>query len=144
MCPNCRAFITTADKVCPYCDAEVGARAIDRRATGEVAGIPHARFTTMMILLINTGLYAACVLYASKAARGGPSLDLDGQTLVMFGAKFGLENTFKLAALAGNPQEKLRFIHVAGTNGKGSTCAFAFLSDGAHEFRHVGNEWQLN
>ena len=40
-----------------------------------------------------------------------------------FGAKFGLENTFKLAALAGNPQEKLRFIHVAGTNGKGSTCA---------------------
>lgn len=40
-----------------------------------------------------------------------------------FGAKFGLENTFKLAELAGNPQERLRFIHVAGTNGKGSTCA---------------------
>ncbi|MBI3849796.1 MAG: bifunctional folylpolyglutamate synthase/dihydrofolate synthase [Verrucomicrobia bacterium] len=40
-----------------------------------------------------------------------------------FGAKLGLENTFKLAALAGNPQNKLRFIHVAGTNGKGSTCA---------------------
>src|SRR5580692_6930702 len=43
--------------------------------------------------------------------------------LRLFGAKFGLENTFQLAALAGNPQEKLRFIHVAGTNGKGSTCA---------------------
>ena len=43
--------------------------------------------------------------------------------LRLFGAKFGLENTFKLAALAGNPQEELRFIHVAGTNGKGSTCA---------------------
>lgn len=43
--------------------------------------------------------------------------------LQMFGAKFGLENTFKLATFAGNPQEKLRFIHVAGTNGKGSTCA---------------------
>jgi len=40
-----------------------------------------------------------------------------------FGAKFGLENTFKLAELAGNPQQRLRFIHVAGTNGKGSTCA---------------------
>jgi dihydrofolate synthase/folylpolyglutamate synthase len=40
-----------------------------------------------------------------------------------FGAKFGLANTFKLAALAGNPQDRLRFIHVAGTNGKGSTCA---------------------
>jgi dihydrofolate synthase/folylpolyglutamate synthase len=43
--------------------------------------------------------------------------------LRLFGANFGLENTFKLAALAGNPQNKLRFIHVAGTNGKGSTCA---------------------
>lgn len=43
--------------------------------------------------------------------------------LRLFGAKFGLDNTFKLAALAGHPQEKLRFIHVAGTNGKGSTCA---------------------
>ncbi len=40
-----------------------------------------------------------------------------------FGAKLGLDNTFKLAALAGNPQQQLRFIHVAGTNGKGSTCA---------------------
>jgi dihydrofolate synthase / folylpolyglutamate synthase len=44
-------------------------------------------------------------------------------SLRLFGAKFGLENTFKLAALASNPQRKLRFIHVAGTNGKGSTCA---------------------
>ena len=43
--------------------------------------------------------------------------------LRLFGAKFGLENTLKLAALAGNPQNQLRFIHVAGTNGKGSTCA---------------------
>ncbi|MDB6056531.1 MAG: Bifunctional folylpolyglutamate synthase/ dihydrofolate synthase [Verrucomicrobiales bacterium] len=40
-----------------------------------------------------------------------------------FGAKLGLENTFALAGLFGNPQNKLRFIHVAGTNGKGSTCA---------------------
>lgn len=30
----------------------------------------------------------------------------------------------QLAAAAGQPQERLRFIHVAGTNGKGSTCAF--------------------
>ncbi|HUA68346.1 MAG TPA: folylpolyglutamate synthase/dihydrofolate synthase family protein [Candidatus Saccharimonadales bacterium] len=43
--------------------------------------------------------------------------------LRLFGAKFGLENTFKLAALLDNPQNRLRFIHVAGTNGKGSTCA---------------------
>lgn len=43
--------------------------------------------------------------------------------LRLFGAKFGLENTLQLAALAGNPHDRLRFIHVAGTNGKGSTCA---------------------
>ena len=40
-----------------------------------------------------------------------------------FGIKLGLENTFRLLAAAGNPHERLRFLHVAGTNGKGSTCA---------------------
>ncbi len=43
--------------------------------------------------------------------------------LQMFGARPGLQTTRQLAALTGNPQDKLRFIHVAGTNGKGSTCA---------------------
>jgi dihydrofolate synthase/folylpolyglutamate synthase len=43
--------------------------------------------------------------------------------LRLFGLRFGLGNTRHLAALAGQPQDKLRFIHVAGTNGKGSTCA---------------------
>src|SRR5579864_3904304 len=43
--------------------------------------------------------------------------------LRMFGLKLGLENTRRLAAVAANPQNSLRFIHVAGTNGKGSTCA---------------------
>ena len=37
--------------------------------------------------------------------------------------KPGLERITKLCAALGNPQEKLRFIHVAGTNGKGSTSA---------------------
>ncbi len=44
-------------------------------------------------------------------------------SLRVFGAKFGLENAFRLAAVVDSPQAKLRFIHVAGTNGKGSTCA---------------------
>src|SRR5436190_13891877 len=44
-------------------------------------------------------------------------------SLRFFGAKFGLSNTLKLAEMCGNPHEKQRFIHVAGTNGKGSTCA---------------------
>jgi dihydrofolate synthase/folylpolyglutamate synthase len=44
-------------------------------------------------------------------------------SLRIFGARFGLETTFNLAELTGNRHHQLRFIHVAGTNGKGSTCA---------------------
>lgn len=44
--------------------------------------------------------------------------------LNQFGFQPGLETTEKLAAAVGNPHRRLRFIHVAGTNGKGSTCAF--------------------
>jgi len=43
--------------------------------------------------------------------------------LRQFGAKLGLENVRRLAELAGAPHRNLRFIHVAGTNGKGSVCA---------------------
>ncbi|QQY08419.1 MAG: bifunctional folylpolyglutamate synthase/dihydrofolate synthase [Candidatus Xiphinematobacter sp.] len=41
-----------------------------------------------------------------------------------FGIRLGLETTQFLLALLGNPEKKLRFLHVAGTNGKGSVCAF--------------------
>ncbi len=39
--------------------------------------------------------------------------------------KLGLERVQQLADALGNPEKRLRFVHVAGTNGKGSTCAFA-------------------
>ena len=38
------------------------------------------------------------------------------------GSKLGLRRVGLLLERMGNPQNKLRFIHVAGTNGKGSTC----------------------
>lgn len=41
-----------------------------------------------------------------------------------FGSKLGLHNIGELLKLMGDPQKKLKFVHVAGTNGKGSTCAF--------------------
>jgi dihydrofolate synthase/folylpolyglutamate synthase len=44
--------------------------------------------------------------------------------LTHFGIQPGLETTRTLAARVGNPHKRLRFLHVAGTNGKGSTCAF--------------------
>ncbi len=40
-----------------------------------------------------------------------------------FGIKLGLENEKLLLARLGNPQDKYRTVHVAGTNGKGSVCA---------------------
>ena len=38
-------------------------------------------------------------------------------------AKFGLERIRMVLEALDNPQDGLRFVHVAGTNGKGSTCA---------------------
>lgn len=40
------------------------------------------------------------------------------------GSRYGLKTTFELARAVGNPQKRLRFIHIAGTNGKGSVLAF--------------------
>ncbi len=42
-------------------------------------------------------------------------------SLLAFGIKPGLERISALLAELGNPQNDLRFVHVAGTNGKGST-----------------------
>jgi len=39
-----------------------------------------------------------------------------------FGSKPGMERITALCEAFGNPQDKLKFVHVAGTNGKGSTC----------------------
>lgn len=40
-----------------------------------------------------------------------------------FGSNYGLERTYKLLEVLGNPQNEIKLIHVAGTNGKGSTTA---------------------
>ena len=85
MCPNCRAFITSSDRTCPYCGNHVGPRAIDRRNPGALIGglIPAAHFTTVLILLINVGLYAAtCWL-------SGSLNEINGRALWVLGAKLG-------------------------------------------------------
>lgn len=43
-------------------------------------------------------------------------------SLLVFGSIPGLERINELLNKLGNPQDKLKFIHVAGTNGKGSCC----------------------
>ncbi|HYA31711.1 MAG TPA: folylpolyglutamate synthase/dihydrofolate synthase family protein [Thermodesulfovibrionales bacterium] len=44
-------------------------------------------------------------------------------SLQKHGIKLGLENTLRLLSLLRNPQDSFKSIHVAGTNGKGSTSA---------------------
>ncbi|MEE3449472.1 MAG: folylpolyglutamate synthase/dihydrofolate synthase family protein [Acutalibacteraceae bacterium] len=41
-------------------------------------------------------------------------------SLLVFGSHPGLDRIKKLLDLTGNPQDKLKYVHVAGTNGKGS------------------------
>ncbi len=45
-------------------------------------------------------------------------------SLIPFGIKPGLKRMDKLMEMLDHPYRRLKFIHVAGTNGKGSTCAF--------------------
>ena len=89
MCPHCRAFITTRDRVCPYCRETVGPRAVETRDGGSILGgfIPHARFVTSMILLLNAALYLATGLYSMRSGNGSLT-DIDVQTLAQFGAKY--------------------------------------------------------
>ncbi len=50
-----------------------------------------------------------------------------------FGSKLGLERILKLLDLLGNPHKSLKFVHIAGTNGKGSTtmmCANVLKQSG--------------
>jgi rhomboid protease GluP len=86
MCPNCRAFITTSDTVCPYCGEKTGPRAVDLQRRAEILGgfIPQAHFTTILILVINFGFFLATL-----KAGGGFFQDVSIQALDEFGAKWG-------------------------------------------------------
>lgn len=44
-------------------------------------------------------------------------------SLLTLGSRPGLDRILQLLERMGNPQDKLKYIHIAGTNGKGSTCA---------------------
>lgn len=89
MCPNCRAFIEPSTKTCPYCEVQLGQRIVDARSPSDIAGglIPHARFTTSMILLVNGALFAATVVASMQAGNNSALFSVDGTTLLQFGAK---------------------------------------------------------
>jgi dihydrofolate synthase/folylpolyglutamate synthase len=43
-----------------------------------------------------------------------------------FGSRLGLDRMTRLMELLGNPQDTMKVIHVAGTNGKGSVCRYIY------------------
>lgn len=95
MCPNCRAFISRDDRVCPYCGMELrsmfspsgGSSA--RAGAGSGGGlIPEHYFTTVMLLLINSVIFLLSVVISGQEGNGPAVMNLDVQTLVLLGAKF--------------------------------------------------------
>ncbi|XHX76669.1 MAG: bifunctional folylpolyglutamate synthase/dihydrofolate synthase [Stenomitos frigidus ULC029] len=53
-------------------------------------------------------------------------MDIDAtlQTFARFGVRLELESIQQLLTALGNPQEQVPIVHVAGSNGKGSVCAY--------------------
>ena len=89
MCPSCRAFIDSKNKVCEYCGAEVGARKSAAAPSAISSLVPQDNFTTIILLLVNFGLFVATLLMTMKSASGGGGLfaGIDMRVLRLFGAK---------------------------------------------------------
>jgi rhomboid protease GluP len=87
MCPNCRAFITSSDRVCPYCDAQVGPRAIDLRNSQLAGFMPRANSTSIIILTLNATFFLLELIVNYRVFDASPQ-NLGLRTLVSLGAKF--------------------------------------------------------
>ena len=88
MCPNCRAFITTSDRVCPYCGMQLGPRAIDMRTSQFAESfLPRANQTSLIILAINVAFFLLELAVNYSTFDNGPS-QLGVGTLIALGAKF--------------------------------------------------------
>jgi rhomboid protease GluP len=89
MCPNCRAFITITDRVCPYCDAQLGPRAVDLRPTSQLAAsfMPRANLTSIVILSLNCFFFLIELIFSLKFGGGG--FNISGGILHLLGGKFG-------------------------------------------------------
>jgi rhomboid protease GluP len=87
MCPQCRAFISSADRVCPYCEFELAPPPppIARRGSANLPQlVPEAHSTTFLIMVINVGMFAASLLYAGVESFSMNGFD--GNVLSWLGA----------------------------------------------------------
>jgi rhomboid protease GluP len=77
MCPNCRAFITTKDRVCPYCEAAVGPRAVDLRPNAFAASfLPSANLSAIIVLAINLAFFVMQLALSHSVTAPNPFLDV--------------------------------------------------------------------
>lgn len=87
MCPNCRAFITISDRVCPYCGIQLGPRAIDLRASQFAASlVPHGNVTAIIFLIVNAALYLIELILSYKILNASPGT-LDPRVAALMGDK---------------------------------------------------------
>ena len=85
----------------------------------------------IMLMLLRTGLFSRLGVWPYqqkvKKAKEKPMTAEEAveyiHSITWLGSKPGLERTLELLRLMGDPQKKLKFVHIAGTNGKGSTAA---------------------
>jgi rhomboid protease GluP len=85
MCPNCRAFITITDRVCPYCDANVGPRAVDMRGSAFAASfLPRANLSSIIVLAINFALFLVELAVAHSLTVPAAGVG-DASRLAVFG-----------------------------------------------------------
>lgn len=71
MCPNCRAFITTADRVCPYCEVQLGPRVADLRGSQTAQlFVPRLNSVSLAILTINLIWFLIEVFTQSALGQG--------------------------------------------------------------------------
>lgn len=87
---------------------------------------------TAIFLLLHTRVFEHAGIWppAPKKKKSKENEPLTAEEAVAYihsitwmGSKPGLERTFELLEKMGNPQDSLKFVHIAGTNGKGSTAA---------------------
>ena len=86
MCPNCRALLDPKLGSCGYCGIKL--EKPRRRPSAVSKLIPQENFTTMVILLINFGLFSATLLMTMKGSESsGFLMGIDLRILRLFGAK---------------------------------------------------------
>jgi rhomboid protease GluP len=95
MCPQCRAFISSDDKVCPYCNEPVGARSAAVTPANAIESlVPDHSTMTLLFMLVNAGFWIAATIISVNQGNGNAITSLDTRTLILLGAKWRPEMVF--------------------------------------------------